>query len=392
VIRATLAQTNYFVLQKNLLLADKSPGVIDFVRHMVGLPAVEPATPFLVALARRPGFSAKALMAELYHDRKLIKAPLMRHTDYVVDASQFAEFFAATTRQRNQGFNAEFRQWGIESNDEIENLGTTILNVIGDQPLTVEALKARVPADLVRELTQTSRGGRVTTTDNVRLALRWLVGRGALGVSNRATDWHEERLTYARFAHLYPGLHLAETPGEAAAQKWLVRAYLATFGPATEADISFWTGFGKSETARAIAALSGETSLAMVDGLPGMLLMLKSQTGALSASSAFPEPVVNILPADDPLTSAHRASRSRYVGDPKLQRLIFDRAGRSRPTILLNGQVVGLWAWRLEDGQAGIDWQLLAELDSTREGQIQAELETMGHLIQPRAQLRRSRN
>jgi hypothetical protein len=209
VIRATLAQTNYFILQKNLLLGDKSPGVIDFVRHMVGLPAGEPATPFLVALAGRPGFSAKALMAELYHDRKLIKAPLMRHTDYVVDASQFVEFFAATTRQRNQGFNAEFRQWGIESNDEIENLGATILNVIGD---------------------------------------------------------------------------------------------------------------------------------------------------------------------------------------PKLQRLIFDRAGGSRPTILLTGQVVGLWAWRLEDGQASIDWQLLVELDSTREGQIQAELEAMGRLIQPRAQLHRSRN
>ena len=92
------------------------------------------------------------------------------------------------------------------------------------------------------------------------------------------------------------------------------------------------------------------------------------------------------------MTSAHRASLSRYFGDPKLQRLIFDRAGRSRPTILLNGQIVGFWEWRLEADQAIIDWRLLADLDSSGEGQIRAELALMGQRIKPRFKLRRIRN
>jgi hypothetical protein len=200
-------------------------------------------------------------------------------------------------------------------------------------------------------------------------------------VSNRATDWHEERLTYARFAHLYPGLHLAETPGEAAAQKWLVRAYLATFGPATEADISFWTGFGKSETARAVSALSSETTMTQVEGIPGMTLLLKEQAEALQATEPFSAPVVNVLPADDPFTTAHRASRSRYFSDPALDRQVFGSKGGAKPTIVVNGQIVGTWDEPSEESFGMIDWRLLTGVEATVEPLIEEEIERVENFL-----------
>jgi hypothetical protein len=391
VIRATLTQTNIHILQKNFLLGKNVPSLVDYVGQLAGLPGDEPTAPFLTTRARRSNFSADELLTELYDRRSLIKTPLMRNVDYVVRTAQVIALHSATARQRNQAFNAQFRLWGVDSNEDIENLGPAILEVMDDQPLTAAAIVERLPANLIQELSQTSRGGRVSRTDNVSLALRWLVGQGALAVSNQATDWRQETRLYARFGDLYPGLDLTDAPGEAEAQKELVRAYLAVFGPATEADISFWTGFGKSETARATAGLSAETSLAMVDGIPGTLLMLRSQVDGLRSAQIPAEPVVNIVPANDPYVTACRASRSRYFENAQLQRQIFNSTGAARPAILVNGQVGGSWSWSAAEGQDIVTWRLFDEVEPAVESAIVAEIEAMATFIHPQARLQRDR-
>jgi|GEM_PF-2213719 len=384
-IRTTLSQANNFVLQKNYLAAEKAPSITELVEQLAGLPAEPSSTPYLSACVRLTDFTPNQLLIELNQTRSLIKGSFMRSTPYIVNTNRYIVWHAATARQRKHDFNAEFRLWGIETNDEIERLGQSILSIFGDQPLTSEVITGRLPKDLVQELTQTSRGGRVTKTNNMALTLRWLVSKGVLGVSNDSADWRVENPIYARLNHWYPDLDLSSAPGEADAQKTLVRAYLAAFGPATEADISFWTGFGKSETARAIAALSSETTLTMVEGIPGMLLTLKSQADILQATEIPVGPVINILPADDPLITAHRASRVLYMADQKLQRQIFSSSGAAKPTILVDGQVVGLWDWHTESGRDEITWQLLTKVDSEIVALIQAEMERIAVFIHPDA-------
>ena len=384
-ISVTLAQANHFILQKNYLAGEKTSSIVELVEQLTGLPAEPPTTPFLAAYARLADFTPDQLLTELNQTRNLIKSPLMRNTPYIVGTERYVAWHAATTRQRKQDLNAEFRLWGIETNEEIEYLSRAILDVMGDGALTEEAIIDRLPTDSVKELSQTSRGGRVTKTSNVALALRWLVGKGVLNVSKDFMDWQVEKPIYARLNHWYPDLDLSDAPSEAEAQKALVRAYLAAFGPATEADISFWTGFGKSETARAIAALSSETILTMVEGIPGMLLMLKHQVDRLKVTELPPEPVINVLPADDPLTTAHRASRARYLADQKLQRQIFNSSGAARATILTNGQIVGWWDWQNGNEQDEITWQLLPEVDSGIVALIQTKMEGIGNFIHPNA-------
>jgi hypothetical protein len=311
----------------------------------------------------------------LYRQRRLIKAPLMHNTPYIVPIEQYSSLLAATARQRNQAFNAEFRLWGLPTNEEIENLGQAILAMLGEQPETLTEITARLEPERVKELSQTSRGGRVTTTNTVALALRWLVARGDLAVFDTSLDWRQEALAYARLSVRYPDLDLESLPSEAEAQKALARAYLAAFGPATEADLSTWTGFGKSETARATGSLSSETTLAMVEGIPGMLLILKSQADALKAVVTPASPIINVLPADDPFTTAYRASRSRYFTDQKLQRQVFSSSGDTKPTIVVNGQIVGVWEWQREAEQKQLAWQLLSEVEPAATSLIEAELE-----------------
>lgn len=389
-IRATVAQARFFILQKNYLAAQKAANLPQLTAHLSGLPASPLTTPFLAARVRLNEFSPADLLAELGEQRRLIKGQFMRHSSYIVPPDQYLSLHAATTRQRNQAFNAEFRLWGIERNETMDRLGQAIMAVLGDQALPGEAIAARLEPGLVQELSQTSRGGRVTRTSNVALALRWLNARGLLYAANIAPDWRSETLVHARLDHWYPELDLAKAPDEAEAQKRLVRNYLAAFGPATEADISFWSGLGKSETARATGALSGETTLVLVEGIPGMLLMLKDQAEALRAIETQPEALVNLLPADDPYTTAHRASRSRYFSDQKLQRQIFSSSGEAKPAIAVNGEIVGVWDWQTIDGQDVVIWQLLMEIDSALEAQIKAEVERLAIFGDPQAIARKT--
>jgi hypothetical protein len=382
-IRATIAQARFFILQKNYLAAQKATNLPHLAAHLSGLPASPLTTPFLAARARLNEFRPADLLAELGEQRRLMQGQFMRNSAYIIPSDQYLTLHAATTRQRNQAFNAEFRLWGIERNETMESLGQAIMAVLGDQALPGEAIAARLEPGLAQELSQTSRGGRVTRTSNIALALRWLNARGLLYATNIASDWRSETLVYARLDHWYPELDLEEAPDEAEAQKRLVRNYLAAFGPATEADISLWTGLGKSETARASGALSGETTLALVEGIPGMLLMFKNQAEALQAVEPSPEPLVNLLPADDPYTTAHRASRSRYFTDQKLQRQIFSSSGEAKPAIVVNGEIVGVWDWQTIEGQDVVTWQLLVDIDSALVAQVETEVERLASFIQP---------
>jgi DNA glycosylase AlkZ-like len=376
-IRATLAQATHFILEKNYLTNHKAASPHQLVRDLGGLPGSIPTTPFLSAQARLTQFEPDRLLRALYREHSLIRANLMRNASCIVPTADYASLHSATWRQRNQALNSEFRLWQID-NDEIERLAEMIREIVVDEPVTLAAIIGKLSSAQVRELTQTSRGGRVTTTTNAELALRWLTGHGVLcaGWSTlpQPHEWWTDTVSYAPLNHWYPDVDLATVPAEADAQKALVRTYLAAYGPATEADISFWTGFGKSETARAIGALAAETTLTLVGGFPGTLLLLKDQTETLNATSPPAEPLINILPADDPYTIAYRASRARYVADQTWQRQVFSSSGAAKPTILVNGQIAGVWVWQPETGPAGITWDLLTDLDPALLPLIETEI------------------
>lgn len=380
-IRITQAQATHFVLRQNYLTGEPAQAVLPLIHRLIGLPGEPDASTFLAAQARIPHFYPNQLNTQLYQTRLVLKSLLMRSASYLVLTEHFPIWHAATARQRNQEANSEFRLWGLDPT-EVDRLEQAILE-FEDWPATMETISARLPSASVRELSQTSRGGRVTTTTNMALVLRWLVAKGRLTTSPASTKnltGFNDRMVYAPLTWWYPDLDLSAAPNEAEAQAELVRAYLTAFGPASEADISFWTGFGKSETARAVGALASQTTLVLVEGIPGMLLLLKAQAEALQSTSTPAEPIINVLPADDPFTTAHRASRSRYFNDQKLQRHIFSSTGAAQPTILVNGQIVGMWAQSEEQNR--LTWQLLIEVDPALHPLIQNETERVSAFIQ----------
>ena len=115
--------------------------------------------------------------------------------------------------------------------------------------------------------------------------------------------------------------------------------WLAAFGPATETDIRWWTGWTAREARAALAAVPhAEVDL---DGATGYVL-----AGDLEPTPA-PAPSAAFLPTLDPTTMGWK-ERDWYLG--RHAAVLFDSNGNAGPTVWWDGRVVGGWSQR-RDGE-----------------------------------------
>jgi hypothetical protein len=147
----------------------------------------------------------------------------------------------------------------------------------------------------------------------------------------------------------------------AAARAELLRRWLAAFGPATETDVRWWTGWTAREARAALAALPHvEVDL---DGARGIVL-----AGDLDATPP-PEPWAALLPTLDPTTMGWK-ERDWYLG-PHAS-VLFDGNGNAGPTVWWDGRVVGGWSQR-PDGE--VVFELLEDVGADAVRAVGAEAE-----------------
>jgi hypothetical protein len=145
------------------------------------------------------------------------------------------------------------------------------------------------------------------------------------------------------------------------------RGRLARFGPAPEADLTWWTKWTKTRTRRALAAtgaveveVGGGTAWALADDL--------EQTPPV-------EPWVALLPALDPTPMGWK-NRNFYLGEhaPTL----FDTTGNIGATAWCDGRIVGGWA-HLPTGEIAI--RLLDDIGSEATADLHAQAEQLAATI-----------
>jgi hypothetical protein len=132
---------------------------------------------------------------------------------------------------------------------------------------------------------------------------------------------------------------LPELDADAAAAA-LLRRWLASFGPATAADMKWWTGWSAGLLKRALAQLDC-VEVALDGGATGLVL------AGDEAPVDAPAPWAALLPGLDP-TAMGWKERGWYLGAHR--DAVFDRSGNIGPTIWWEGRIVGGWAQR-SDGE-----------------------------------------
>jgi hypothetical protein len=162
-------------------------------------------------------------------------------------------------------------------------------------------------------------------------------------------------------------------PGEARAR--LLDRWLFAFGPATETDIGWWTGWTKGHLRTALGEIGAVA--VEVDSGPAWI-------GSADQGGDPPRPkFVRLLPSLDPTTMGWK-ERDWYLGGHDKQ--LFDRNGNAGPTVWVDGRAVGAWAVR-KSGE--IVWELLESVPAARVAEIEQEAESLfewleGTVVSPR--------
>ncbi|WP_327103282.1 winged helix DNA-binding domain-containing protein [Nonomuraea glycinis] len=339
-------------------LARKAASVEEAAWAVVALHATDPATVFLSAGARLTAPGPEPVERALYEERTLTRMTGMRRTMFVVPADlvpvvQHSSTRAIAVRERRSlvkvlSENGRDEAWlddvaGSVLRSLAEVGEATASELGGLEPRLREQF--RVAVGKPYEGTQ-SVGGRLL---NVMAMEGRLVRRG-----RPAGTW-------------ISGLHrwgVSPPPAELAAHEAraeLVRRWLAAFGPGTEADLKWWTGWSLGQVREALAA-TGAVEVELADGTG---LVLADDLGEVPD----PEPWAALLPALDPTPMGWQA-RDWYL--PRAHRAeLFDRTGNVGPTVWWNGEVVGGWAQR-PDGE--LAWRPLTDVGADARAAIEAEV------------------
>lgn len=348
----------------------KAQSPVDIARSLVGLHGTDPSTVHLAATARMAKPDVASVERALYDERGMVRMLGMRRTVFVealdvapVVQASCTNAIAATERRRLVEQLGRFA-------DGIDNPAQWLTDV---EQSTYEALVARGEA-LGTELAaddprlRTKLHYKQGDTAVVTRVLTVLAAEGRIMRGRPRGSWMSSQFRWAPVDRWFPD-GMPQLP-QAEARVDLVRRYLTGFGPATVADVKWWTGWNVGDVRRALAALDPvEVDL---DGEPGIVLAGDTEPDdTMINSEPAAGPWIALLPALDPTTMGWQR-RHWYLGDhgPRL----FDTNGNAGPTVWCDGRVVGGWAQR-RDGEVVV--RLFDDLGAEATAAVQAEAERL---------------
>jgi len=354
-------------LRHRLAPVARTDDVIEIAGDLLGLHATDAATVYLAAVARMAIPDVDAIDGALYEERSLLRMLGMRRTMFVVPATFAPTVHAACTldiaareRKRTIRFLEDVRfvdepaTWLARVEHEtlaaIAKRGDALATELSDD---VPPLRGQIDVGV-----GTKWAGKIGVSSRVL----FLLSADGLIVRGRPRgSWTSTQYRWASTAE-WLGDALDPPPSDAA-RVTLARRWLHTFGPATVADLKWWTGWTMTQVRRALAEIAPvEVDLG---GTVGLLL------DDDIAPVPSPDQWAALLPALDP-TVMGWTERDWYLGAHR--GALFDRSGNAGPTIWWDGRIVGGWAQR-RDGE--IATRLFEDVGSDARAAIDAEIDRL---------------
>jgi Winged helix DNA-binding domain len=322
--------------------AGRAQRVLAAVGQLAGLQAQAPFPPYFGLWSRLADFRP-AELAELITGRRVVRIALMRGTIHAVTAADCLAMRPLIQPVLDRGLRANFgRQLaGVD----LASLAAAGRELVEAAPLTFSELGARLaerwPAKAPAALAQ----GVRAMVPLVQVPPRGIWGRSGAARHTSAEAW------------------LGQPLDQRATPDWLVRRYLAAFGPATVQDAQTWSG---------LAGL-GE----VVERLRPGLRVFRDEHGrelfdlpeAPRPDPATPAPI-RLVAEFDNLVLSH-ADRSRVISDDDRKKL-FSRQNVFPGTVLVDGFAAGMWRLSRAAGAAAVTVELFRPI-SSRDGEAIAE-------------------
>ncbi|MBD5786634.1 AlkZ family DNA glycosylase [Cellulosimicrobium terreum] len=396
-MRITVDQRRRLLVARQLALGADHPGlpaartVEDVVDRLVALHATDAPSVYLSVLARAPHLTIADVRDALYERRTLVKVLAMRRTMFVVRRGLVPVVHAAAGAAVGRRLRARLlKELATLPTDPPVADAEAFLVAAERQvhaalaehgPLDGARLSRAAPALRTAFLPTTTKSWDVRRTLTSQL-MSLLSAEGVVVRGEPRGSWSSNRHEWAPMADWFPdGVPVLD---EAAARAELARVWLRAFGPATERDLQWWTGWNLGQTRAALAALDVrevDLELGAPGGLgesataPGVLLADALDDGTLDPSAGTVTGHVALVPALDPTTMGW-AARDWYLG-PHREHL-FDRAGNAGATVWWEGRIVGAWTVRRGGEPA---YRLLEDVGAAAESAVAAEAARIAALL-----------
>ncbi len=335
---------NRATLDRQLLLRRHDLPALQALQHLAGLQGQAPLAPYVGLWTRLSGFTPQEL-ANLYSERAVVRAPIMRATVHLVDAADYVAFRALFSPLLA----------GILRTNFARKLPGVDLEALAAQAAELIALRPHTRAELARTLAP-----RWPDADPLSLAYAatslvpalqvpprgiwgksaqatWACAQSWLGVpldpANAPSATISSSSSSSSAASAAASAASTSTSSAAASPvERLVLRYLAAFGPATVADAQTWSGLTRLREVThrlELRTLRGPDGAELLD-LPGIAL----------PDEDVPAPP-RFLPEFDNLLLSH-ADRRRVIPVDRPVPLWTGNGG-TQGTLLIDGVWDAVW-------------------------------------------------
>ncbi len=323
----------YNYAKQHVVPTAKAQDIKQVAKNLIGLHSARLRTPYITLYTRINDFSPSDLRHELYYSRSMIKLRCMRKTLHIVDFEIAPIVHQATLKFRLSEFKKLHES--LIAPDCHLNLREQIISLIANIPLSSDEIVNSV--NLKKKYNSTKRN------KIIKIVLKEMWEEGTLCYINESQHWEAEKRRYGYTAYIYPNLALSSI-GENEAQERLIEYHIEKFGPVTEGDISWWTGLGTKRIRDHITKLNKKLIHLTISGFDNVFYMFVTDFEALVDLKKDTEPWVSFLAYEDPTLKGYHESRYRYIDLANYNKL-FNDIGEARPSIVVNGQVIGIWEW-----------------------------------------------
>lgn len=354
----TIERVNHHILAKQHLLNDsKGDNVIEITRDLCGLQATGTFEPYVYLFSRMPEFQKEDLEKELYETKSVLKIRGMRNTLFIVLKEDASMVHNATTYLKNNRFDGFFTHSDF-TRDEYNDLESKILNVLKNESLIARDIKKRIDTDR-----------------NISVILSLMCDKLLLVRNKPPKGWKDRRNTYSLMKNQFHDLYFEDIDETSAIQN-LIQRYIKSYGPVSERDITWWAGLTKTKTRKALKSIGSQIKEFSLFEEP--FYVNKSDYELLKKLKISKVPTINFIANLDPYLMGYK-NRKRFINE-SFYNFVFDRSGNGTTSILLDGEVIGIWDFQ-DKPEPTIKYLIFEETTKTVHKEIQKQAKLIGKFI-----------
>lgn len=290
---------------------------------------------------RNPALSDAAVETAIVEHR-LVRTWALRSTLHLMSAADVRWILALIGPVMLTRMAAMYRRHNLDDVEFAKIVPVIRAALRGNTPLLREELFAALGAEGI---------------DTAGLRGNCILYRAALSACICPASLRGKQLTYALLDDWVPAVPGQELPGRDAALTELALRYFRSHGPASLRDFAWWSGLGIADAKRGLA--QAKAALHEVH-IGGQICWQSSMHSVAEPSFEQGSPIARLLPAYDEYFLGYEDRTAAL--DAIHFKQVMTNNGIFRPTVLINGEIVGTWTRVAKTRSLSIKPELLRPL------------------------------